>query len=253
MYKYKEEKLTQNMVKLTCDDVKRELQESIDEENKRINIDSAKKRAVLQHMDYDNFRQMVLGANIKPVKSAEMNDLMSVENQFGVMNASSQISFMNKDQGKQLNKVDSNALAQDIQLADNFREFKKYFDKILKLEKDKTEQLIVATKYLDNIPKDRYKKVFGVDMETDYFLKVMKLYEDYLQTVNNWSAEGITSFLGFLEGVSEQETFAKYVVKFISKQEKEFLNKLFTTLEEKTNAIEGSQENSEAKKQRGVD
>lgn len=48
-------------------------------------------------------------------------------------------------------------------------------------------------------------------------------------------------------GVSEQETFAKYVVKFISKQEKEYLNKLFATLEEKANAIEGSQENSEAK------
>lgn len=116
------------------------------------------------------------------------------------MNASSQISFMDKDQGKQLNKVDSNALAQDIQLADNFREFKKYFDKILKLEKDKTEQLIISTKYVDNISKEKYKKMFGVDMETDYFIKVVKLYEDYLQSVNNWSAEGITSFLSFLEG-----------------------------------------------------
>ncbi len=37
-----------------------------------MNIDSAKKRAVLQHMDYDGFRQMVLGANIFPTKSLEL-------------------------------------------------------------------------------------------------------------------------------------------------------------------------------------
>jgi hypothetical protein len=35
-------------------------------------VDSAKKRACLQGMDYDGFRQMVLGANIYPVKSREM-------------------------------------------------------------------------------------------------------------------------------------------------------------------------------------
>lgn len=41
--------------KLTCDEVKRELGTSINEEAKRVNVDSAKKRAVLQHMDYDGF------------------------------------------------------------------------------------------------------------------------------------------------------------------------------------------------------
>ena len=44
---------------------------TINDENKRVNIDSAKKRAVLQHMDYDGFHQMVLGANLKPIKKGE--------------------------------------------------------------------------------------------------------------------------------------------------------------------------------------
>jgi hypothetical protein len=48
--------------------VKKELGDSINEENQRINVDSAKKKAVMYHMDYDNFHQMVLGANLKTIK-----------------------------------------------------------------------------------------------------------------------------------------------------------------------------------------
>ncbi len=44
------------------------MQKDIDWDNKRTNVDSAKKLAVMQHMEYDGFRQMVLGAHIKPIK-----------------------------------------------------------------------------------------------------------------------------------------------------------------------------------------
>ena len=54
-----------------------ELGFSIDEENKRVNVDSAKKRAVIQHMDYDGFRQMVLGANLKPIKQGEASNIVN--------------------------------------------------------------------------------------------------------------------------------------------------------------------------------
>ena len=43
--------------------------QDIDFDNRRTNVDSSKKMAVLQHMDYDGFRQMVLGANLKPIKA----------------------------------------------------------------------------------------------------------------------------------------------------------------------------------------
>jgi hypothetical protein len=44
------------------------MMKDIDWDNKRTNVDSAKKISVMQGMEYDGFRQMVLGANIKPMK-----------------------------------------------------------------------------------------------------------------------------------------------------------------------------------------
>ena len=56
---------------LTMEQVNRELNKDINEASVRSNVDSAKKRACLQHMDYDNFHQMVLGANLFPIKQGE--------------------------------------------------------------------------------------------------------------------------------------------------------------------------------------
>lgn len=53
---------------LTTEHIRDEINYEINEENKRVNVDSAKKKACLQHMDYDGFRQMVLGANLMPTK-----------------------------------------------------------------------------------------------------------------------------------------------------------------------------------------
>ena len=74
--KIKQEKFSED--KLTVSEVKKELGLAINEENQRINVDSAKKRAVIQHMDYDGFRQMVLGANLKPIKSTEATNITNI-------------------------------------------------------------------------------------------------------------------------------------------------------------------------------
>ena len=47
--------------------------QDIDFDNRRTNVDSSKKMAVLQHMDYDGFRKMVLGANLMPTKPGAIN------------------------------------------------------------------------------------------------------------------------------------------------------------------------------------
>ena len=41
---------------LTVEHCRQEINHEINEENKRVNVDSAKKKACLQHMDYDGFR-----------------------------------------------------------------------------------------------------------------------------------------------------------------------------------------------------
>jgi len=52
----KEAKLRSNNVDFSVENVKYELEGFIDAESRRVNIDSAKKRAVLQGMDYDGFK-----------------------------------------------------------------------------------------------------------------------------------------------------------------------------------------------------
>ena len=60
---------------LTVNHAKKTMKEDMDWDNKRVNVDSAKKIAVMQHMEYDGFRQMVLGANLKPSKAGQITSI----------------------------------------------------------------------------------------------------------------------------------------------------------------------------------
>ena len=62
---------------------KQELKGAIDEENHRSNVDRAKKKAVTQYMDYDNFHQMVLGADLKGMK---LDDVIEIKPEKGILN-----------------------------------------------------------------------------------------------------------------------------------------------------------------------
>lgn len=65
---------------LNTDRYKTELKTAISKENHRINLDSAKKKAVLQGMNYDGFHQMVLGADLKGIKEGEITSIAGVNN-----------------------------------------------------------------------------------------------------------------------------------------------------------------------------
>ena len=62
---------------LTMDHTKAQLQREIQADNQRVNVDSAKKRACIQYMDYEGFRQMVLGANLFPVKKGAASSIFA--------------------------------------------------------------------------------------------------------------------------------------------------------------------------------
>eukprot|EP00826_Nyctotherus_ovalis_P061862 TRINITY_DN8850_c0_g2_i2.p1 TRINITY_DN8850_c0_g2~~TRINITY_DN8850_c0_g2_i2.p1 ORF type:complete len:244 (+),score=42.26 TRINITY_DN8850_c0_g2_i2:26-733(+) len=75
---------------LSCKTMQKEFERSVKEDTTRKNEDTAKKRAVeqgtlilIEGMDYDNFHQMVLGANLKPIKKG---DFMNVTSQKKVLN-----------------------------------------------------------------------------------------------------------------------------------------------------------------------
>lgn len=59
-------------VDVSLSSLKQELQQAQEQEAKRHNVNESKLRAVSQHMDYDQFRQMVLGANLKCSKTGEL-------------------------------------------------------------------------------------------------------------------------------------------------------------------------------------
>lgn len=62
---------------------KQELKNAISNENHRTNVDSAKKKAVIQGMNYDGFHQMVLGADLKGLKQGEFT---SISNNNSILN-----------------------------------------------------------------------------------------------------------------------------------------------------------------------
>ena len=62
---------------LTTEHAKKELMKDINVENQRVNVDSAKKKACIQCMDYNGFRQMVLGANLMPSKAGQLTSIFN--------------------------------------------------------------------------------------------------------------------------------------------------------------------------------
>lgn len=62
---------------------KEELKQAINAENHRTNVDTAKKSAVSQYMDYDGFHQMVLGADLKGMK---LDDVVNIKPEKGILN-----------------------------------------------------------------------------------------------------------------------------------------------------------------------
>jgi hypothetical protein len=71
------DKITSEKVysELSPTELSRELAKSVLKEEERVNIDEMKKRAIHTARSYDEFRQMVLCANLKPLKSKELEAL----------------------------------------------------------------------------------------------------------------------------------------------------------------------------------
>lgn len=72
---------------------KSQLKDEISKDNHRTNIDSAKKKAVVQCMNYDGFHQMVLGADLKGIKQGEIYSIGSNKTNTIMNNISTQNKF----------------------------------------------------------------------------------------------------------------------------------------------------------------
>jgi len=156
---------------LSASNTKNELPYMINEESKRTNIDTAKKRAVAQGMDYDGFKQMVLGANLKPIKAGDVTKI--TEKKVSVLNSASTNSGQDQQALEKLPNVNYS-----LEIPKNSLEFEKYFIRKLSATADRYE-------YLKIIPIDSLEKLFGSDIDIDVLLKIVETFTDALKDSEN--------------------------------------------------------------------
>ena len=156
-------------------EVKKELGLAINEECKRTNVDSAKKRAVMQHMDYDNFHQMVLGANLFPVKSGEVSNIMGQKG--GPGSSMNHLAMYNQITGSAKEEVwfDEDIVQRTLELTSqdqmvapkSLEDFDKFFSKKLKTD---FQRYI----YLRGLNFEIYRQILTCEIDSELLIRIIE-------------------------------------------------------------------------------
>ena len=200
-----------------------------------------------QLMDYEGFRQMVLGADLRPVKTNEMKDLIDVGrnhelvyNPYSKANNSSNqatvklaVESVQKDEAKlilQHSKPDSYE-------AKNFREFKKLFDKLLtKNPKFENEEEVVS--WLRTVPTDNYPQIFTFDFEIGYLVSLCGIMAKWMKKdLYETKRTEFAWFLDFLTHIASLKAFAISVKPMLKSAEKIELRKTLDQLADKNQTM----------------
>lgn len=163
-------------------------------------------------MDYANFEQMVLGADLKSVKSKELSSLVEmgkekrmdkVFNTIGTEESTLKVNNNKPEKKIDLEKLamigrksamlsevgDTRSIATDITefneeddfpVAKNFREFKKYYDQIWsqvglqgQFEHGEDAAHVALLNWICKQPKSNYRKIFSIDFKIEYLVKLI--------------------------------------------------------------------------------
>lgn len=184
--------------------LKSELSESLAEEQHHQNIDNAKKRAVKQMMDYEGFRQMVLGADLKPMDSKEIQKSVAGEhswlyniNQPAIVNSVAQggqssnnladadgtIKIVSEEGASNSSGAQNPSESKKPILNPNLpssikssRDFKKALNMLYPKSAPGTESVKDAIlAYLNSIPTKEYKNAFDLAVDTDEINRLIAL------------------------------------------------------------------------------
>ena len=120
-------------------------------------------------MDYEGFRQMVLGANIFPTKSKDLNNFtLGNEERIQVHNKM----YMESQGHPSLDKkIEGNSERHCFNFRDFKKKFNKHYDKELSWEKAEE-----CYSLLKEQSRERLEKVFSVECEADILLKVVEVF-----------------------------------------------------------------------------
>ncbi|CDW74897.1 atp12-domain-containing protein [Stylonychia lemnae] len=220
--KIKQERFSED--KLTCQEVKRELGHSLNEESQRINVDSAKKRAVLQHMDYDGFRQMVLGANLKSIKAGSAQNIITTQYTQNVNFIASYNAIANIGYDEEIvRKTLSMALEDKLEAPTSQEDFERFFSKKLK---DSMKRYT----YLRLIDLDHYRKIFTNDFDSELLILIIQTFKEQVFSNDSFNTEDEQNFIyEFLEIIVNTPSF-KFSLEFLGRKEKELIQNVLQQL-----------------------
>lgn len=236
---------------------KSQLKDEISRDNHRTNIDSAKKKAVLQGMNYDGFHQMVLGADLKGIKQGEIYSINSEKTNTIMNNISTSNKFNNNVEILQnaftLNEKEnipfpfsSKILKEGEHREDNVTFDQKNFIKEFKFINNtfkKTEDLNIENEKLnENLDKKLYL-IFSYAENFNKILEEGKLPSDIFLDLVNSLAEILLFFLikkeienaygvfGYLKIFFSAKFFSSSKI-FIGKKQKNMYSDIALIMEE---------------------
>ena len=254
----------------SMDAIRHELEGSIQYEQHRDNVDQAKKRAVKQFMDYEGFRQMVLGADLKTMNRDELKDLADPEKgkRFAqnILYKEDPNDDLNAPELLKLNqpvfegageeptgfkqtalKIDmpTESLAdakkelrsEDDDVPRSFREFKKSCDIILgKNPTEEREEVLI--KWMQKcVPTKQLPILFTLDMDIEPLVWVVGIFDRLTKNavqgkvpVDTIKAD-MDWFLGFFSAVSSLRTFNVGIKTMLKPTERVELKKVLERIE----------------------
>lgn len=232
----KKEKQLKEDVLFNASNYKGQLKDALNVENHRVNVDSAKKKAVTQGMDYNGFHQMVLGANLKGSKTSEllelkpkapiMNNVMTqnlLGKEIDVLSgnfvvANSENSGKSLENLKVIEKLKSENVfvdANDIKV--EYQSFKKMLKNVSNTE-DKIKVLLATINYEELIQSNT--------LESDIFLDVICSAGSFILTdFKTIDKDTLNFLLKFVNILISHNQFSS-LKKFIGKKHKTIYNSL---------------------------
>jgi hypothetical protein len=128
-------------------------------------------------MDYDGFRQMVLGANLKPIKAGEATTIVkgfngSPMNFIASYNSITKIGYDEEVVRRTL----SIGMDEKLEAPRSQEEFEKYFVK-------KFKDAMQRYTYLRLVDLDHYRKVFIGDFDSELLIKIIQTFWE--QVISN--------------------------------------------------------------------
>lgn len=191
--------------------LKSEVVQSLKEDDHYTNVDNAKKLAVQQCMDYENFRQLVLGADLKPMKTNEVQTLTSFQNKkYDV--SEKPVKLSNIDVDKKTTNLQANKTNR-IETIKTFRDFKKIVDGMEKpIDKNEIDKIINSLKNAETA-----NKVVSIDFDAQYLMKLLKKMDE--EQYNEYLIEVLVC-------ISKTKNFKNLIKQMLSKNEKALIKKM---------------------------